>query len=105
MIKLKEIRKEKEMTQRELADKVGVSVQTISGYETGYSQPPLEILIKIADILEASLDYLTGRSDDIGNIEIKTELSNIESKIVSLLTSLSYDKQCQVLGFVQALAK
>lgn len=105
MLRIKEIRKEKELKQRELADKVGVSVQTISGYETGYSQPPLEMMIKIADVLEMSIDYLVGRSDDIGNIEINSKLSSIENKIVAILISLPYEKQCQVLGFVQALSK
>lgn len=59
--KLKELRKEKGMTQKILSEKIGISQTTYAGYETGEHTPALEILIKIADIYKVSLDYLTGR--------------------------------------------
>lgn len=59
--KLKEIRKNRNLTQAEISQLIGVSQNTYSGYETDKHEPDLNTLIKIADTLKISLDYLTGR--------------------------------------------
>ncbi len=58
---LKELRKEKEIGQETLALELSVSVKTVSHWETGYTQPSIEQLIKIADYFGVSLDELLGR--------------------------------------------
>lgn len=58
--KLKEIREESKMTQKQLADKIGVNRATIAGYETKGKEPSYNTLIKIAQTLNCSLDYLLG---------------------------------------------
>lgn len=59
--RLKELRKEKGYTQKQISELIGISQTTYAGYETGEHMPSLEILIRIADIFKVSLDYLTGR--------------------------------------------
>lgn len=59
--RLKEKRRKIGLTQEEIAQKLKISQSTYAGYETGKSQPDVETLSKIADILETSLDYLAGR--------------------------------------------
>jgi len=61
--RLKKLRKEKKLTQEELANMLNVGVSTISMYETGKSTPNDEIKKKLADIFDVSIDYLIGRSD------------------------------------------
>ncbi|KPU42131.1 HTH-type transcriptional regulator ImmR [Oxobacter pfennigii] len=61
--RLKEIRIESKLTQEELGDMVGVSGNTISKYETGDREPSLDILTRIANYFNVSLDYLLGRTD------------------------------------------
>lgn len=56
------LRKMKKMTQGDLADKLGVSRQTISKWETGDSIPDMEMGMKLADILQVSLDELMNYS-------------------------------------------
>ena len=58
---LKLLRKQNQLTQKEIAKQLGVSVQCYQGYETGYRQPTPDMLCKIADILGVSVDYLLGR--------------------------------------------
>ncbi len=58
---LKELRKEKEIGQETLALELSVSVKTVSHWETGYTQPSIEQLIKIADYFGVSTDELLGR--------------------------------------------
>ena len=60
--KLKELRKEYDMSQRQLAKALGISKSSYSHYETGASNPDYETLIIIADYFDVSLDYLFGRA-------------------------------------------
>ena len=62
--RLQEIRKDKNMTQQQLADIVDVSFHTISSYERDRSEPNDEIKIRIAQTLDISLDYLLGLIDE-----------------------------------------
>ena len=56
-------RKEKGYNQESLAEKIGVSRQAVSKWETGDAQPALSQLIALADALDISLDVLCGRID------------------------------------------
>ena len=58
MLKIKEIRKNKKLTQKQVADELGVKVSTFSGYETGHSKPDIEKLQKLSEIFEVSIDEL-----------------------------------------------
>ena len=57
---LKELRKKAKLTQEKLATKVGVSRSTIAMYESGASQPDLQMITKLAEILGVSVDFLLG---------------------------------------------
>jgi len=61
--RLKYLRIERNLTQRELADLLFLERSTIAGYETKNKEPDLDTVIKIATILEVSTDYLLGLSD------------------------------------------
>ena len=61
--RLKELRKERQLRQEDLAFDLNVSRQTISKYERGQRQPDYRMLIEIADYFQVSLDYLFGRTD------------------------------------------
>ncbi len=58
---LQKIRAEKNISQEQLADKIGVSRQSISAWESGKSSPELEKLIALSELFEISLDELTGK--------------------------------------------
>ena len=57
---LRELRKDRGMTQADLAEKLSLSPLTISAYECGRSSPDDDVKIKIAQIFNVSLDYLLG---------------------------------------------
>lgn len=61
--RLKQLRREKEISQEDFAKKIGVSRSAVGNYETNQNMPTADILNKIADILECSLDYLMCKSD------------------------------------------
>ncbi len=62
--RLKQLRNEKGLYQKELADILGVSRPTITQYENGTRTPDHETLNKIADYFNISLDYLLGRGSE-----------------------------------------
>lgn len=61
--RLKEIRLEKEMTRKQLADVLFVSERLISYWENGKRECNFDTLIRLADIFNITIDYLLGRSD------------------------------------------
>ncbi len=61
--RLKEIREDKGMSRKELADKLFVSVRLISYWEAGKRECNFEMLVKIADLFNESIDYLLGRKN------------------------------------------
>lgn len=73
-LRLKELREEKELTQAELGEKLGISRNTIASWESNRRTPELETAKQLADYFNVSIDYLLGRTDirkfslDIENI-------------------------------------
>lgn len=61
--RLKNLRKEKEIGQQELALALNISRKSISHWETGYSEPSITQLIMLADIFDVTLDDLLGREN------------------------------------------
>lgn len=60
---LKSLRLQDDLTQSELAQKIGVSKSTISMYECGRREPDFETLEALADYFNVDMDYLIGKSD------------------------------------------
>jgi transcriptional regulator with XRE-family HTH domain len=58
---LKRIRASKKLSQSDLANKIGLKPAAVSHFETGQRKPPLDTLMKLADALSVSVDYLLGR--------------------------------------------
>lgn len=61
---LRDIRKSRHLTQKQLAINIGASERGIQQYELGERKPAYDMLIALADYFDVSLDYLVGRSDD-----------------------------------------
>lgn len=63
-IRLAELRHERELTQKELANIIGIDPSTIANYEVGSRSPDYFTLVKIADYFGVSTDYILGRTDN-----------------------------------------
>lgn len=62
--RIKEIREEKELTQKSVAGILNVERSTYAGWETGKDTIPLKHLNNLGDYYEISIDYLTGLTDN-----------------------------------------
>ncbi|MDR1753607.1 MAG: helix-turn-helix domain-containing protein [Eubacterium sp.] len=61
--RLREVREDKFISKTDLAKVLSTSRQQILKYETGFSVPSIDVLLKIADYLSISADYLLGRDE------------------------------------------
>lgn len=62
--RLKNLRVEKKLTQKDFAKHFGFSERQLRRYESDEFEPSMKTLIHFADYFDVSLDYLVGRSDD-----------------------------------------
>ena len=89
--RIKEERSKKKMSQKELADKIGVQNSTLSQYEHGKSEPNQEILFKIASALGINVSDLIPSDLRIGDNELEQALKmakNFGLEEITLLKSL-----------------
>lgn len=63
-LRLKDLREDKDYTQQKVADYLACNRSAYSNYEMGIRSVPLEVLWKLADLYETSVDYLIGRTDE-----------------------------------------
>ena len=72
--RLKKLRKDTGLTQVDVASKLGISQQAYASWERGIKKPTQDNLVKIAQVLNVSVDYLVGNSeekvDELDNIEL-----------------------------------
>ncbi|GKU24853.1 helix-turn-helix domain-containing protein [Clostridium folliculivorans] len=95
-INIKNLRKLNKYTQKQLAELLGVAQTTIANYENGIRIPDAEMLQKMADLFDISLDYLLGREERDSNMRDEgqligvygTELENKENLYKDYLTFL-----------------
>ena len=74
---LKDIRTKRNLTQQQVADKIGCSAIVYSRYENGLRQPSIETLLRLADIFGVTVDYLLGRQNIEDPILSKYEIDLI----------------------------
>lgn len=104
MERLKQLREAKGLTQLRLAMELNVSQETISGYEIGKAVPPAEMLIKLADALDSSVDYILGRTDTKSTLRA-SELNEQEAEMLSILRKQPEDKRTFVFDMIKGLEK
>lgn len=88
--RLKELRIKKGLSQEELGNEIGVTKVSICGYENNTRFPSLDNLIKLANILETTTDYLLGREVSIKNDESKTFIGAISHEDVLFIAALRH---------------
>lgn len=62
--RLKKLRTDKGLSQRALAQAIGYKQSAVAAWETGRTEPPVIMLIQLADFFRVTVDYLLGRTDE-----------------------------------------
>jgi len=86
---IKQARSEKGFSQEVMAEKVGVSRQTLSNWETGKSYPDITNVIALSDVYGVTLDsLLKGDSDMIKHLEESTNVTKSRKQVVASIIAL-----------------
>jgi transcriptional regulator with XRE-family HTH domain len=97
--RLKQLRKQRHWTQKELAAKVEIRFQLLNKYESGQHIPPAETLISLADALDTTVDYLL-----TGNPVDESPLANsMLFKRFKTLEDFSEEDQTTVIRVIDAI--
>ena len=89
--KLKSLRIEKKLTQKQVADRIGLAISAVSSYESGTRYPSYDVLVKLARIFHVSTDYLLGMTDT-RNVDV-TGLNDNEIELVSQIVDMLRSKK------------
>lgn len=84
--RIKELRDEKNISQKELASFLGVSPSTIGMYEQDRRTPDSEMILKLADFFDVTTDYLLGRNKDLK--EKLTEKEKVSPEVETIAAHL-----------------
>ena len=79
--KIRSLRLQHKLTQEQLADRLGVSYQSVSRWENGVTYPDIEFLPAIAKLFSVSLDYLLGQDDTEKQRQIRNRIRNVAKMI------------------------
>ena len=90
MNRIKQLREEFGFSQNELAEKLGGAPSSIAMYEKGDRKPSLEVLIKLSDIFNCSIDYLLGKSNTKSNMSSFEDIKAYYEKKSGVLLENKY---------------
>ena len=107
MNNIKAIRQKRKITQVDLAKKINVKQETISAYESDKALPSADVLVKIANYLNTSVDYLLGRIEDdspLSEFNIK-KMNPKTYRMINNFIMLKDKEKDDVLWYSEAIRK
>jgi len=97
--RLKLLRKERGLLQKDIADFLNISKSAYGYYEQGRNEPDIQTIVKLSEFYNVSADYLLGITD-----VQSSDLSKKESDVLKMYRSLDSDNQNIIYGAVYALS-
>ena len=91
--KIQEFRKLRKMTQEELAEKLGVTPQAVSKWETDNSYPDIDLLVEIADLFNCTVDELLGRKNNETKVLPEEMRKNINKMLLKVRITSNEDNE------------
>lgn len=95
--RIKQLRQELDLSQRDFAEKIGVTASALSAYEKGQKNPSVNVAIEIASTFKVSLDWLCGLKNDATSKEL-IESVDMDSYLEVLEGIFQYEKILQILA-------
>lgn len=100
--KLKELRKNANLNQKEVCQAIGINLSSYKQYETNRANPDIDTLKRIANYYDVSLDYLCGRENK--NLVFIDTLSPIKKELISIIKSLNDEQATIAVGYLGRMA-
>lgn len=100
MKRIKEERQKLGLLQKEVAEFISMDRTTYAKYETGSIMPPVDVLVRLSDFFNVTVDYLIGRD----RTEDETIIKSDSKEIIKLYESLNADGKDTAMKTIRALA-
>lgn len=98
-VRLKQLRKDKHLTQAQVAKRIGVTASMVSSYETDIRLPSFDVMVRIADLFGVTVDFLLCRENK-RFIDI-SQLSEEEATVVCNMVEILKKRSKQYVGMAQ----
>ena len=104
---LKELRIDRNLTQKQLSEMLDLSKNTVCEYEKGRAEPSIGTLLKLSGIFGVSVDSLLGREDDFGNVVVSenNEITPEEKELLTLFRSLPNIRRKTVMDSIRFMSE
>lgn len=102
-LKIKELREEFGMTQKDLADNLSNVQRNVSNWENGISEPDCETILKIADLFEVSLDELFYRDNFPKSFEETS--ANYDTVVFRKINTLTAEQKSAIMNLIYSFEK
>ena len=99
-LKIKELREEKNLTQKELASLIGNVQRNISNWENGLNEPDCESIVKLANVFGVTLDELFGR-----DIPYSAGLDEDRERLIHAVLTLRKEQQDALLTLLKPILR
>ena len=93
--RLYELRKQKGLSQEELANRLDVTRQTVSKWELGDSTPDMDKLVALGELFEISLDEMV-----LGKVPVTTKLDELGTKVMTTENKQKAKKGLKIVGII-----
>ena len=103
------LRIEKDLTQKEIAEQLGIAQQTYQGTETGNTKTTLHLLEQLSNIYNVSMDFLAGKTEE-RNIVHESKKSNAnltqdEETLIELYRQLDIEEKYEIRGEMKGILR
>ena len=99
-LKIKELREELQLTQKELAEKIGNVQRNISNWESGASEPDCETILKLSEAFDVSIDELFGKEYHVMSPQ---PVVGIEYTILKSIQKLTETQKFALMQFLKEM--
>ena len=105
MERLKNLRTQRKLSQRAVAEIIGTTQKSVDNWEKSVVSPAADTVLKLADYFGCSTDYLLGREDEFGNINVNSNLTAEQQKILFYFDRCDKYKKITLVNFAKYLSE
>jgi transcriptional regulator with XRE-family HTH domain len=106
---IKDLRNEKNITQKMLAKSLSIPIPTLSHWECGYAEPSIKDIITLSNYFNVSTDYLLGRTDDFGSVILPASsptapaLADDQKQLLDLYDRMTHQQKIRAIAYCEGL--
>lgn len=100
--RIRDLREDSDKTQKEISDYLGIVTSQYQRYESGKREIPFHMVIKLSNLYDVSLDYISGRTNDKQGLS-KSNLNELEINLINGFRKLDGIGKGRVIEKIESL--